>query len=320
LQVAKFSPDGKFVATGSKDNSIKLLDVLKMKTYNETKQETTDDFAPSRPVIRTFYDHAGTVSDLDFHPTAPILVSCSKDSTIRFYEFKSNVKRAFKCIQDTHPVRTVSIHPGGDFLLAGTEHHMIRLYDINTLQAYTCRRSTDHHFGPINMLRYAIEGNIYASCSKDGAIKLWDGVSNLTINTIPNAHNGAEVTSVQFSKNQKYLLSCGKDGTVRLWELSTGRQVYRFVSTHIAGIGVQQKARIAATLSCNEDVIFGSDENSYAVILWDSRTGELLQRLTGHNNVVRYVATSPLDTSILTCSDDHRARYWADDNLKTIYT
>lgn len=41
--------------------------------------------------------------------------------------------------------------------------------------------------------RYAMEGNIYASCSKDGAIKLWDGVSNLAVNTIPNAHNGAEV-------------------------------------------------------------------------------------------------------------------------------
>jgi cleavage stimulation factor subunit 1 len=100
---------GKFVATGSKDNSIKLLDVQKMKTYNETKQETTDDFAPSRPVVRTFYDHAAAVSDLDFHPTTPILVSASKDSTIRFYEYKANVKRAFKCIQDTHPVRTLSI-------------------------------------------------------------------------------------------------------------------------------------------------------------------------------------------------------------------
>lgn len=45
------------------------------------------------------------------------------------------------------------MHPSGDFLLAGTEHHMVRLYDVNTLQAYTCRKSTDHHFGPINMLR-----------------------------------------------------------------------------------------------------------------------------------------------------------------------
>lgn len=80
-----------------------------MKTYNETKQETTDDFAPSRPVLRTFYDHSATVSDLDFHPTKSVLVSASKDCTIRFYEYKANGKRAFTCIQDTHPVRTISI-------------------------------------------------------------------------------------------------------------------------------------------------------------------------------------------------------------------
>jgi len=290
-----------------------------MKSYNETKQETTDDFAPSRPMIRCFYDHVGSVTDLDFHPTNPVLVSSSKDSTIRFYEFRANGKRAFKCIQDTHPVRTIHLHPTGDFLLAGTDHHMIRLYDVNTLHTYTCRKSTDHHHGPINMVRYAVEGNIFSSCSKDGSIKIWDGVSNMCINTIPNAHNAAEVTSVQFTKNQKYLLSCGKDGTVRLWELSTGRQIYRFISTtHLPGLGLQQKARIAATFSYNEDFIFGSDESSLAVIIWDSRTGDQLQRLTGHNNVVRYVATSPVDSCIMTCSDDHRARFWADDNLKTL--
>lgn len=54
------------------------------------------------------------------------------------------------------------------------------------------------------------------------------------------------------------------------------------------GINVQQKARIAATFSYNEDLVFGSDENAMAAVIWDSRTGDQLQRLTGHNNVVRY--------------------------------
>lgn len=45
------------MATGSEDTSIKLLDVEKMKTYNQTKTEHGEDFAPARPAIRTFYDH-----------------------------------------------------------------------------------------------------------------------------------------------------------------------------------------------------------------------------------------------------------------------
>lgn len=45
------------MATGSADTSIKLLDVEKMKQYNQNKSEMGDDFSPSRPVTRTFYDH-----------------------------------------------------------------------------------------------------------------------------------------------------------------------------------------------------------------------------------------------------------------------
>jgi cleavage stimulation factor subunit 1 len=52
---------GKFVATGSADTSIKLLDVGKMKSYNQNKSEHGEDFAPARPVIRTFYDHTQVI-------------------------------------------------------------------------------------------------------------------------------------------------------------------------------------------------------------------------------------------------------------------
>lgn len=44
---------------------------------------------------------------------------------------------------------------------------------------------------------------MYASCSKDGEIKLWDSVSNRCFNTFANAHEGSEVCSVQFSRNSK---------------------------------------------------------------------------------------------------------------------
>jgi len=263
VRIARFSPDGKWVATGSQDTSIKLLDVIKMKTYNETKQETTEDFAPSRPVIRTFYDHSEPINDIDFHPTHPILISASKDHTIRFYEFKSSQKRAFKCIQ----------------------------------------------------VRYGSEGNLFSSCSRDGAVKIWDAVTNSVVNTIPNAHAGAEVTSVMFTKNMKFLLTCGKDGCSKLWELSTGRPLIRYATTPMAPIGFG-KHRLMSTFNHTEDFVLGSDELQLCGVVWDARTGEVVQRLTGHNNLVKWVATSPVDSSMMTCSNDHRARFWTDDNNK----
>jgi cleavage stimulation factor subunit 1 len=97
--VARFSRDGKFIATGSKDTSIKLVDVEKMKVYNQQKADSADPkYAPARPVIRTFYDHTGAINDLDFHPFQPILCSASQDKTIKFFDYKAQLKRASKSI------------------------------------------------------------------------------------------------------------------------------------------------------------------------------------------------------------------------------
>jgi hypothetical protein len=50
---------GRFVATGSTDTSIKILDVDKMLLYGLTanRQDGSHEEQLSRPVQRTFYDH-----------------------------------------------------------------------------------------------------------------------------------------------------------------------------------------------------------------------------------------------------------------------
>jgi len=116
---------------GSVDTSIKLLDVEKMMSYSQLKNESEgEDMQLTRPVIRTFYDHTAAINDLDFHPFFPVLASCARDCSVKFYDYSSSVKRSFKQLQDTHNIRTICFHPCGDYLLAGTEHTMIRLYDI----------------------------------------------------------------------------------------------------------------------------------------------------------------------------------------------
>jgi cleavage stimulation factor subunit 1 len=181
---------------------------------------------------------------------------------------------------------------------------MIRLYDCVTLQAYTAADAKDHHFKPINQVRYSPDGSVFASCSKDGYIKIWDAINNRVVRLFAAAHGGSEVSSVQFTRNNKYLLSCGKDSTIRLWDMATGRQLKNYTG------GVSSKNRLQACFNYNEDMIFGSDEKANSALVWDSRSGELRQRLTGHNNLVRWIASSPVDNAIITCSDDHRARYW----------
>ncbi len=44
---------------------------------------------------------------------------------------------------------------------------------------------------------------MFVTSSKDGDIKVWDGVSNKCVNTFAKAHDGNEVCSVEFSRNSK---------------------------------------------------------------------------------------------------------------------
>lgn len=134
-------------------------------------------------------------------------------------------------VQEAEMLRSISFHPSGDFLLVGTQHPTLRLYDINTFQCFVSCNPLDQHTDTISSVNYNPTANSYVTCSKDGSVKLWDGVSNRCVSTFEKAHDGAEVCSAIFSKNSKYILSSGKDSVVKLWEISTGRTLVKYTGT-----------------------------------------------------------------------------------------
>lgn len=129
----------------------------------------------------------------------------------------------------------MSFHPAGDHLIVATQHPVVRLYDVNTLQCYVCSIPSHQHTGSVTSLKWAQDARVFASCSKDGSIKLWDGVSNRCINTFPKAHDGLEVCSVAFTRNGKYLLSSGKNSICKLWELTTSRCLIAYTGAGTTG-------------------------------------------------------------------------------------
>ncbi|KAL5683842.1 hypothetical protein ACJX0J_010227, partial [Zea mays] len=248
----KFSPDGKYFATGSADTSIKFFEVAKIK---QTMVGDSKD-GPARPVVRTFYDHTQAINDLDFHPESPILISAAKDSTIRFFDFsKTNARKAFRVIQDTHNVRSVCFHPCGDYLLAGTDHPVAHLYDINTFTCYLSANAQDSS-SPINQVRYSCTGSLYVTASKDGSLRIWDGVSAECVRPIIGAHGSSEAISAIFTKDERYVLSCGKDSRVKLWEVGTGRLVKQYAGA------IRRQFRCQAVFNETEEFVLSVDEQN----------------------------------------------------------
>ncbi|KAA3672987.1 cleavage stimulation factor subunit 1 [Paragonimus westermani] len=315
-RAAAFNGTGQLVATGSHDSSIKILDVERMLAKSVSPadhlgQETPQQQMETHPVIRTLYDHTAEVTCVDFHPdpTLQILVSGSKDYTIKLFDFSNpSVKKAQRNIPEASPIRTLHFHPSGNFLLVGTQHKTLRLYDVQTCRCYVSAVPEDQHQSSVNMVRWSPLGNAFVTAGMDGCFKIWDGVSCRCVNTFEAAHDGSAVCSAMFSRNGKYIISSGKDSAVKLWELATGRCLITYTGAGTVG---QQTHRSMAVFNHTEDYVLFPDEATKSLCCWDSRNADRQRLLAlNHNGPIRCFVHSPTSAAFMSCSDDNRARFW----------
>jgi cleavage stimulation factor subunit 1 len=264
-----------------------------------------------RPVIRTFYDHVGTVTSLAFHPRQPMLFTGSTDKTVKVFDLTRGGinKKALYSISDVSPVNVVAPHPCGDYVFVGTCHPVIRMYDIHTQSCFSAYHQSNHHTGAITDLKTSSDGSAFVSTSMDGNIQFWDGINNRVANRLVGAHSGQPVYSCQWSRNNRYVLTTGGDHRARLWDVRTGKQLL----VYAANPNSMNCEYMSAQFLHNEDYVLvcSSEYMEADVTVFDTRTGSvLIPKLGIHQNTpCRCIAASPTDKTFLTGGDDFKVRY-----------
>jgi serine/threonine protein kinase len=193
-----FSPDGRLLASGSNDNTIKLWRVA-------------DGLE-----VRTLTGHASSVNSVVFSPDGSLLASGSDDETIKLWRVADGAL-VRTLTGDTGAVSSVSFSPDGSLLASGSGDGTIKLWRVSDgLEV----RTLTGHTGGVNSVSFSPDGSLLASGSGDKTIKLWRVADGLEVRTLTGHTDW--VRSVSFSSDGSLLASGSEDRTIKLWQVADG--------------------------------------------------------------------------------------------------
>ena len=278
IREIQYAPDGRTLASGSRDNTIRLWDPV----TGEQEQ--------------TLAGNTNSVLSVAFSPDGRTLASGAVDKTVCLWDAVAGEQKQI-LTGHTDSVSSVAFSPDGRTLASGSGDKVVRLWDAVTGEQ---KRTFTGHTGSVSRVAFSPDGRTLASGSGDRTVRLWDTVTGEQKQKLTGHMDW--VRSVAFSPGGKTLASGSRDNTIRLWDAVTGEHK-RTLTEHTSWFD-------SVAFNLGGQILASSGSRDNTIRLWDAVTGEHKQTLIGHTNRVRSVAFSPDGKTVASGGDDNVVCLW----------
>ena len=256
-----FSPDGRTLAAGSGDHSIKLWDVA------------------SGRELRTLKGHEGTVNSVTFAPDGRTLASASLDHTVKVWDVATGDElRTLR--GHTEVALAVAYSPDGRTLASASGDDSIKLWEVASGREL---RTLTGHTDMVNAVVFSPDGATLISGSDDFSIIRWDVASGRVLRKLTDLADRVE--SIALSPDGRTLAAVLPARRIDRWDVASGRKLPALVgeSAYINCVAFSPDGRTLAA----------GGHNGGTIKRWDSASGGELRSLSGQTDILGSVVFSP---------------------------
>ncbi|WEW56157.1 U3 snoRNP protein [Emydomyces testavorans] len=294
---AWFTEDQESIYTVSKDGA--LFRWQYGAKSNDTKSMTESSDLRWRITKKDYFmQQNAKLTCSAFHPRSNLLIVGFSSGIFALYELPEFSQLHLLSVAQSS-IGFVTVNNSGEWLAFGSSKLGQLLVWEWQSESYILKQQG--HLDSMNALVYSPDGQKIITAADDGKIKVWDINSGFCVVTF--TEHTAAVTACEFTKRGNVLFTSSLDGSVRAWDLIRYRNFRTFTAP-----SRQQFSSLAVDPS--GEVVCAGSLDSFDIHVWSVQTGQLLDRLAGHEGPVSSLAFAADGGHLVSGSWDRTVRLW----------